>query len=120
MNRNSILIVDDEKLIIKSLKINLSREGFDVSTAETVDQALAIIQSKHIDIILSDYLIGSNTGAYLTEKAKEIQPDARIIIFSGHKDPPAIEKTLALGADLFISKPFDLETLLKIIASLHE
>lgn len=120
MDRNNILIVDDEKLIIKTLKINLSREGFDVSTAENVDQALAIIQSKQIDILLSDYLIGSMTGLDLIKQAKKLQPDTKVIMFSGQKDTLVIEKILAHGADIFIVKPFGMKKLLEEIATLQE
>lgn len=91
-----------------------------MSTAENVDQGLAIIRSTQIDILLSDYLIGSMTGLDLLKQVKKLQPDTKIIIFSGQKDTLAVEKILAHGADIFIAKPFGMEKLLEGIAALQE
>jgi two-component system, response regulator YesN len=120
LDKNSILIVDDEKLIIKALKANLTREGFNVSTAENVDQALAVIQSKQIDIMLSDYILGNITGLELLKQTKKYHPDIKVIMFSGQKDTLAVEKILAHGADTFIAKPFGMEKLLEEITALQE
>jgi DNA-binding NtrC family response regulator len=119
LKKKSILIVDDEKLILKSLEINLSREGFEVSTASTVNKALTIMQSKQFDIVLTDYLIDNATGLELIKQAKDLQPDTRIILFSGQKDYLDLEETAIPDVDIFISKPFDLKTLLENIAALR-
>jgi len=101
------------------MRANLTREGFDVSTAENVAEALAIIRSKQIDIVLSDYLIGNITGLDLIKQAKKLQPDTKVIMFSGQKDTLAVEKILAHGADIFIAKPFGMTKLLEEITALQ-
>lgn len=113
MNKKRILIVDDEHLILKSLEVNLRREHFDVYTASDVKEALNLVQRHHFHVILSDYHLGELTGIDLFEKTKVIAPDTKLILFSGHDEKFINGTKLSEKADLFLSKPFDLDEILE-------
>jgi DNA-binding NtrC family response regulator len=115
MHKKRLLIVDDEHLVLKSLEVNLKREGFDVYTATGFDDAMALIGQHHFDVILSDFHLGNLSGRDLMLQVKKIAPAARFIIFSGYEDEALFDNILSEGADIFLPKPFKLSDILAAI-----
>ena len=117
MSNKRILIVDDEHLVLKSLEVNLKREGFEVFTAVNVNQAMDLVGQYHFDVLLSDFHLGDLSGKDLAQKVKKIAPATRLIIFSGYEDEAFFSNMLAEGVDLFLAKPFNLSDILDAIAN---
>lgn len=106
-DRFNILCVDDEEIPLTLRRIVLEKAGYEVLTAHSAAEALAIVDSSHIDLVLSDYLMPGLTGAELSRQIKMKKPNLPVILFSGVNDIPAD----AGFADLFLSKvvgPVDL------------
>ncbi len=108
-----ILVVDDEEDICAILKFNLSKEGYDVVTANSAEEALAL-DVKSFNLLLLDVMMGGMSGFEMTEKLKSDPGTAGIpVIFITARDTEddAVEG-LDLGADDYISKPFSIREVL--------
>ena len=104
-----ILVVDDEEDICAILKFNLSKEGYDVVTANSAEEALAL-DVKSFNLLLLDVMMGGMSGFEMTGKLKSDPQTAGIpVIFITARDTEddAVEG-LDLGADDYISKPFSI------------
>lgn len=104
-----ILVVDDEEDICAILKFNLSREGYEVVTANSAEEALTL-DIASFDLLLLDVMMGGMSGFELTGKLKTDPKTAGVpVIFITARDTEddAVEG-LDLGADDYISKPFSI------------
>ena len=103
----TILCVDDEEIPLMLRRMVLEKAGYDVVTAHSAAEALVIVASRHVDLVLSDYLMPSLSGTELSRQIKVNRPSLPVILFSGVNEVPAD----AAYADLFLSKvvgPVDL------------
>src|SRR5690554_1462991 len=112
----NVLVVDDEKLIVKGIKSSLEVQGYNVYTAYTGYEALNIINSKKIDFIILDLMLPDIDGMMLCKKIRE-KYDTPILMLTA-KDGD-YDKILGFefGADDYMTKPFNvLELLARIKA----
>lgn len=119
----TILIVDDEKNYPKILGEVLKEEGFSPVTSQSALEALEIMKSKHIDLVLTDVMMPGIDGIELLVKIKEIVPDIPVIIMTAHGSVERAVEAMQKGAYTYILKPFDNETLVAHIQkaiSIHE
>ena len=116
-----ILVVDDEEDICAILKFNLSKEGYDVVTANSAEEALAL-DAASFNLLLLDVMMGGMSGFELTRRLKSEPETAGIpVIFITARDTEddAVEG-LDLGADDYISKPFSIrEVISRVRAGLR-
>lgn len=98
--RAVILCVDDEEnpLILRMLV--LEKAGYEVIAASSLTQALEIVSSRRIDLVLSDHVMPGSTGAELARQVKANWPSLPVILHSGVNEIPADTGC----ADLFLSK----------------
>ncbi len=121
-----ILIVDDKKESLYTLKILLKRSGYEVIQASNGIEALERIKSEHPDMIITDILMPKMDGFQLCRKVKEDKKLKRIpFVFytATYTDPKDEEFALSLGAERFIRKPVASEkfiAILKEIIKKHE
>ncbi|MFQ5450246.1 MAG: UDP-3-O-acyl-N-acetylglucosamine deacetylase [Nitrospinaceae bacterium] len=111
MGTERILIVDDEKNIVASLKEILTDEGYEVSVAEDGLGALEMIQSDPPDLVLLDIWLPGMDGIEVLRTVKTYHPEIEILIMSGHGTIDTAVKATKLGAYDFIEKPFSLDQL---------
>ncbi len=102
----SILVVDDEEMMRNLLERILSREGYKIKTAEDGLQALEVLKSEKIDIIISDMKMPRMNGFELLNVVKKEYPDIGVIIMTAYGDTYTVKDALLLGADEYITKPF--------------
>lgn len=107
----AILIVDDEKTILQSLKGALSDEGFEPILVENGIQAIRNIEEEIPDLVLLDIWMPDMDGIEVLIKIKEIHPHLQVIMMSGHGNIETAVKAAKLGAYDFIEKPIDLDKL---------
>jgi DNA-binding NtrC family response regulator len=108
----SILIIDDEKAIRKTLSEILSFEGYKIDEAADGEEGLKRFSEKHYDLVLCDIKMPKIDGIEFLEKAKEINADVPIIMISGHGNIDTAVEAVKKGAFDYISKPPDLNRLL--------
>jgi DNA-binding NtrC family response regulator len=108
----SILIIDDEKSIRKTLNEILSFEGYKIDEAADGEEGLKKFKEKNYDLILCDIKMPKLDGIEFLEKAKEINDEVPIIIISGHGNIETAVEAVKKGAYDYISKPPDLNRML--------
>jgi len=108
----SILIIDDEKAIRKTLTEILSYEGYKIDEASDGEEGLKRFGEKAYDIVLCDIKMPKLDGIEFLEKAKEINGDVPVIMISGHGNIDTAVEAVKKGAFDYISKPPDLNRLL--------
>ena len=108
----SILIIDDEKAIRRTLAEILSYEGYKIEEASDGEDGLKKFSSTTFDVVLCDVKMPKMDGLEFLEKAKEINPDVPIVVISGHGNIETAVEAVKKGAFDYISKPPDLNRLL--------
>lgn len=108
----SILIIDDEKAIRKTLSEILGYEGYKIDEASDGEEGLNKFRLKNYDLVLCDIKMPKLDGIEFLEKAKEINPEVPIIIISGHGNIETAVEAVKKGAFDYISKPPDLNRML--------
>ncbi|MGZ5287091.1 MAG: sigma-54-dependent transcriptional regulator [Flavisolibacter sp.] len=116
----TILIIDDEKAIRKTLSEILSFEGYKIDEATDGEEGLKKFRDKTYDVVLSDIKMPKIDGIEFLQKAVEINPDVPIIMISGHGNIETAVEAVKKGAYDFIQKPPDLNRLLITIRNAME
>ncbi|HEY7725541.1 MAG TPA: sigma-54 dependent transcriptional regulator [Anaeromyxobacteraceae bacterium] len=103
----TLLIVDDERNIRRTLRMVLEPEGYEVREAETAEEALALLEAEPLDLALVDVRLPGMDGLALLQKARELWRDLPVIVISGHAETPDVVEAMRRGAVDFFSKPVD-------------
>ncbi len=107
--RKKVLIVDDEDLIRVSLCEIFSDAGFEVISSATCSDALRILESEDIDLVLLDLVLPDMSGLDLLKEMKERSLDVAVIVITAFGTIESAVKAVKLGAYDYITKPFDAE-----------
>ena len=102
-----VLVVDDEKLIVKGIRFSLEQDGMEVTCAYDGEEALEIAKNETFDIILLDVMLPGLTGFEVCQQIREFS-DVPIVMLTAKGDD--MDKILGLeyGADDYITKPFNI------------
>lgn len=115
MKHNKLLVVDDEHLIRWSLEQNLKKQGYDVVTAASGEDALRLVREEQPDLVLLDIQLPGITGIDVLEKIKEIDEELIVIMVTANSGLENAVTAMRLGAYDYISKPFNLDELSIIV-----
>lgn len=104
---NKVLVVDDEKLIVKGIRFSLEQDGMEVTCAYDGEEALQYAKEQEFDIILLDVMLPKLTGFEVCQQIREFS-SVPIIMLTAKGDD--MDKILGLeyGADDYITKPFNI------------
>ncbi len=111
MKNYSILLVDDDHLILKSLGPALEGRGYEVSTSDNGAEAIEMITGSHYDMVITDLVMTPVNGIEVLKKSKEIRPEILVIILTGFGDMGSSIDALRLDADNYLLKPCEPEEL---------
>ncbi len=102
-----ILIVDDEKLLVKGIRFNFEQDGYQVEVAYDGEEALRLAKDKSIDLIILDLMLPKIDGLTVCQKIREFSNVPIIMLTAKNED---IDKILGLeyGADDYLTKPFNI------------
>jgi len=114
------LVVDDEEGVRRVLNLSLSESGYEVLTAAHGKDALEVVRSEHPPIVLADIKMPGMDGIELLRKIKEENPDAEVIMMTGHADLEFAIKSLWFEAADFITKPINYDALEMALNRVHE
>ncbi len=118
MSNHSILLVEDEVHLHDALKLNLSLEGYEVSSAYDGPEALKQIEQAHFDLIILDVMLPGLDGFSITEIVRLKNNQTPILILSAKNTSANKVQGLKIGADDYMTKPFNLEELLLRVSKL--
>jgi len=110
----NILVVDDEMVMLDSIKIGLTNNGHQVFIALNAIQALEQLasQNQRIDLVITDHLMPEMTGLELLKAIRESHPDLPVIIITAYAETSLVIDALNNRCDSFITKPFTLDQLI--------
>ena len=102
-----VLVVDDEKLIVKGIRFSLEQDGMEVDCAYDGEEALEKIKDKEYDIVLLDVMLPKLTGFEVCQQVREFSSVPIVMLTAKGED---MDKILGLeyGADDYITKPFNI------------
>ncbi len=119
MKCQRILIVDDDPNIVKIVQTNLKATGYEPLTARSGSEALNTIRTKSPDLVILDLMLPGMDGFEVCQLIREFS-QVPIIILSARGDTGDKVRSLSLGADYYITKPFDIaELITRVGAVLH-
>ncbi len=118
--QSTILLVEDELLLIQMLDLAFKRDGYRVIKAHDGMEALSLY-SKHqheIDLVLTDYGLPKLTGDLLFRELHKIEPMLPVVVASGNLDPELRENLLRHGVRAIVQKPYSLMEILTVIGKI--
>ncbi|HWO56124.1 MAG TPA: response regulator [bacterium] len=120
--RQVVMIIDDEPMVIQSIKNFLTLEtDYEVLAFTSPLEALTALQARPVDVIISDYLMPDLNGIDFFLRAKDIQPQATRVLLTGYADKEnAIKAINDVGLYQYIEKPWENEDLRLVIRNAIE
>jgi len=115
---SAILVVEDEVPLQEVLGSILRTEGYDVQTAGSGEEALARLEAQRFEVIVTDVVLPGLSGLDLLEKSRALDPDASVMMISGHATVENAIEALQKGARDYLQKPLNLDLLTGRIARL--
>jgi signal transduction histidine kinase/DNA-binding response OmpR family regulator len=112
-----ILVVDDEETVADLCQEFLGAEGYDLTIARSGEEAIRMLPAVRPDVVLTDINMPGMTGIEVMRYAKESDPEVCVIVLTGHASTASAIDALRQGAYDYVSKPFDLDAVHKIIKS---
>jgi DNA-binding response OmpR family regulator len=113
--KKRVLIVDDERAILKVLDMKLRVSGYDVVTASNGKEALDLVKSTCPDIMLLDIIMPGMDGFEVLQEVRAVS-ELPVIVISAR--PENVRRALSLGANDFLTKPLDVDEIVRKIEGL--
>ncbi|MBJ6726454.1 sigma-54-dependent transcriptional regulator [Geomesophilobacter sediminis] len=115
MRKTKIMVVDDEHLIRWSLEQNLKKQGYEVCTAGTGEDALRLAREEQPELVLLDYHLPGINGLEVLQRLKEIDEEIIVIMVTAQGGLETAVNTMRHGAYDYINKPFNLDEMAIVI-----
>ncbi|CAN0437783.1 unnamed protein product, partial [Laminaria digitata] len=114
----TLLIVDDEPYVLKSLNRCLRGQGFRILTAESAEDAFKLLAVSKVHVILSDQRMPVMSGTEFLKQVRKLYPDTIRMIISGYTDLKTVTEAINEGAIYkFLTKPWDDDALRALVAN---
>jgi len=113
--KSTILVVDDEDALRTVLSGELTSEGYEVKAAADGDEAISEVEQASFDLVLLDIKMPRMNGFEVLKYIKEKHSQTKVVMLTGFADLKNAIESKKLGADDFVSKPYDLVDLLTTI-----
>jgi len=114
----AILCVDDEPRVLSALERTLRREPYEVLRAAGGDEALELLERHPIKVVVTDERMPGMSGSELLSRVGQIRPSVGRIILTGHPGTAVLIRSLEVGSDFLMTKPWDEERLRRAIRRL--
>ncbi len=118
--RARLLVVDDEPIAVRNLKLALEKDGYEIATAASGPIALRLLREQPFDVVLTDLRMEKVDGMQVLRRAKELAPDAEVILITGYAAVDTAIEAMKQGAYHYVPKPFKLDEVRKIVREAAE
>ena len=115
MARNKVLVVDDEKNQREIYTLILEDDGYQVTTAQSGEQALRFARETPFDLVLTDYKMAGMDGLTLLNELLKVDPSIIVVMMTAHGSVESVKEALRGGAFDYLEKPIDRDQLLKVV-----
>ncbi len=112
---STILLVDDEIVILKGLSRELRAENYSVTAVSSGGEAINALQETSYDLVITDLTMNGIDGVGVVKASRSIAPQTKIIVITGYSDSKLAIEAMNIGVDDFLIKPFEIEELLSSI-----
>src|SRR6185295_5380689 len=117
MARNRVLVVDDEKNQREIYTLILEDDGYQVTTAQSGEQAIRFARENTFDLVLTDYKMAGMDGLTLLNELLKVDPSIIVVMMTAHGSVDSVKEALRGGAFDYLGKPVDRDELLKVVQS---
>lgn len=112
----TVLVVDDEEIIVELISQILNDAGYRVLAATSIEQALKTLAGNRVNVVLTDIMFpGGESGLDLVGRVKQDHPDVQVVAMTGSRDAALREELMGKGAAAMMSKPLELSQILVVI-----
>jgi two-component system response regulator PilR (NtrC family) len=115
VNQN-ILIVDDDRSMREFLEILLTKEGYQVSLADSGERACEILEDHPFDLVITDIRMKDVDGIGVLKKAKQVSPDTMVVMISAFANADTAVEAMKEGAYDYIPKPFKVREFKRLVS----
>ena len=112
----SILVIDDETMILDAIKIIFEDMGYSVQTTPDPVEGTDVAIAGNFDLILTDVRMPLRNGAEVAEAILAKKPGARILVITAYPNDPLAERAIRAGAVGLLKKPFEIAKILDFLA----
>jgi two-component system response regulator HydG len=105
--RPFVLVVDDEPLLLRSLRRILEAGGYRTVLAESPEAVEPVLSDPRLGVVLADVLLGPSSGLEILERVKRERPEVEVIMMTGHASIESAVGCIRRGAFDYLAKPFD-------------
>jgi DNA-binding response OmpR family regulator len=117
---DTILVVDDEPKLARSLALILQRAGYGVNTAASAGEALQLLQAGAYDLVFLDIKLPDQSGVQLLPKLRSLYPDMPVLMLTAHASLETAIEAVRAGARDYLLKPIDPEAILARVQKILE
>jgi len=118
MPKGRILAVDDQRYFRELIEGLLQEEGYEVRTASSGQEALQVLEHASFDVVITDLVMPVMSGSDLVQRIKERNPDQDLVVVTGVVDVKSAVDAMKVGANDYLLKPFDRQTLATSLESI--
>ncbi|RJP61279.1 MAG: response regulator [Ignavibacteriales bacterium] len=111
----TILVIDDDEKILEAFSMLMESENCTMISATNVNEALAKIEGKNIDLIITDFMLKTKSSVELFSLIKKTHPNVPIVVMTGYPELISEKDVKMFGGHFFLTKPLELGKLRKVI-----
>ncbi len=115
MSLGTILLVDDETIILETMGDDLREAGYEVVLAHNGLEAMERFESNRFDMVISDMMMDEMNGFEILKEIKKKSPETPVVIITGFPSSKTAKEALLLGASEIIIKPSRMDTLMRTL-----
>ncbi|MBI1811975.1 MAG: sigma-54-dependent Fis family transcriptional regulator [Nitrospirae bacterium] len=118
--KGKLLIVDDERNILRVISATLKKEGYEVEVARTGEEALDKFSTNHADLVVTDFKLPGMSGADMLSSIKSINPDVPVIMLTAYGTIERVVEAMKRGAFNYLTKPVNPDELVAVVKEAME
>ena len=115
ISKKDVLVIDDDVLVCGLIEDVLIRENYQVTTANSGEDALRKMEEKQFPLIFLDLVLPGMGGVEVFRAIKEKDAQTAVVIITGYGDAPVALEALSLGPIFLIRKPFEVADLMRVL-----
>lgn len=117
-NHETVLIVEDEKLIGWSIVSTLAKAGFTAMLVDSGEKAIEKLYARHFDVVITDIKLPQIDGCEVASAVKALSPDSAVIMMTALADEISRAQSASPSVDYVLEKPFNLHALTTLVSQL--
>ncbi len=112
--------MDDEQIALRNLEHIMKKEGYEITSTQSGQNALKLLEEQQFDLVLTDLKMEKVDGHQILKRCKELAPDTEVIMITGYASLQSAIQVMKKGAYDYITKPFKLDEVRKVVKEAME